>query len=49
LHGMFARPPFFHNGVAATLDAVVDFYNARFKANFTPQEKADLVAFLKAL
>ena len=49
LHGMTVRPPFFHNGVAATLEAVVDFYNARFKANFTPQEKADLVAFLKAL
>jgi hypothetical protein len=49
LHGMFARPPFFHNGIAATLEAVVDFYNARFKANFTPQERADLVAFLKAL
>jgi len=49
LRGMSARPPFFHNGVAATFDAVVDFYNARFKANFTPQEKADLVAFLKAL
>lgn len=49
LRGMSARPPFFHNGVAATLEAVVEFYDARFKANFTPQEKADLVAFLKAL
>jgi cytochrome c peroxidase len=49
LHGMAARPPFFHNGMAATLEDVVDFYNARFNANFTAQEKADLVAFLKAL
>jgi len=49
LHGMAARPPFFHNGMAATLDEVVEFYDERFKAGFTPQEKADLVAFLKAL
>ena len=49
LHGMAARPPFFHNGMAATLEEVVDFYNERFKAGFTPDEKADLVAFLKAL
>jgi cytochrome c peroxidase len=49
LHGMAARPPFFHNGMAATLEEVVDFYSARFKANFTPQEKMDLAAFLKAL
>jgi cytochrome c peroxidase len=49
LHGMTARPPFFHNGAAATLEDVVEFYNARFRANFTPQEKADLAAFLRAL
>ena len=49
LRGMAARPPFFHNGMAITLEDVVDFYNERFKANFTPQEKADLVAFLRAL
>jgi len=35
--------------MAITLEDVVDFYNERFKANFTPQEKADLVAFLRAL
>ena len=49
LHGMAARAPFFHNGMAATLEDVVDFYNARFNANFSTREKADLVAFLKAL
>lgn len=49
LHGMAVRAPFFHNGMAETLEDVVEFYNLRFKANFTNQEKADLVAFLKAL
>jgi hypothetical protein len=49
LHGMAARAPFFHNGMAATLEQVVDFYNERFNGHFTAQEKADLVAFLGAL
>jgi hypothetical protein len=49
LHGMVSRGPFFHSGAAKTLGDVVDFYNARFHANFTAQEKADLVAFLEAL
>ena len=49
LHGMAARAPYFHNGMAETLEDVVDFYNTRFDAHFTAREKADLVAFLKAL
>jgi cytochrome c peroxidase len=49
LRGLAARPPYFHNGSAATLEEVVDFYNDRFLLQLTPQEKADLVAFLRAL
>ncbi len=49
LRSLAARPPYFHNGSANNLDAVVDFYNKRFGIGFTEQEKADLVAFLKAL
>ncbi len=49
LHGMAARAPYFHNGMAETLEDVVDFYNTRFDARFTAREKADLVNFLKAL
>ena len=30
LRGLAARPPYFHNGLAADLNAVVDFYNERF-------------------
>lgn len=49
LRAAAARAPYFHNGSAATLDAVVTFYNQRFNMNLLPQEHADLVAFLSAL
>ena len=49
LRAVASHPPFFHNGMAATLDEVVEFYNMRFKADFTARERSDLVAFLKAL
>lgn len=49
LRGLAARAPYFHNGAAASLDEVVDFYNARFQMNLTEQEKRDLVSFLKTL
>jgi cytochrome c peroxidase len=49
LRGLAARPPYFHNGLAASLGAVVDFYETRFGIGFTAQEKSDLVAFLQAL
>jgi len=49
LRSLAPRAPYFHNGSAATLEKVVDFYNERFSINFTEQEKADLVAFLKSL
>src|SRR5262249_51126176 len=49
LRGLAARAPYFHNGFAATLTDVVEFYNSRFNIGLTVQEKSDLVAFLKAL
>ena len=49
LRGLAARAPYFHNGSAATLDEVVNFYNVRFQMNLTPQEKRDLVNFLQTL
>ena len=49
LRALAARAPYFHNGSAATLDDVVDFYDTRFELHLSRQEKADLVAFLKAL
>jgi cytochrome c peroxidase len=49
LRGLAARAPYFHNGSAATLADVVEFYNQRFGIGFTQQQKADLVAFLNSL
>jgi cytochrome c peroxidase len=49
LRGLAARAPYFHNGSAATLMDVVNFYDKRFKIGFTNQQKADLVAFLNTL
>lgn len=43
------RAPYFHNGSAATLDAVVNFYDQRFQLGLSAGEHADLVAFLNAL
>ena len=49
LRGLAARAPYFHNGSAANLDEVVDFYDQRFAIGLTASEKADLVAFLRSL
>lgn len=49
LRALAARPPYFHNGAAADLAAVVDFYNTRFAIGLTPAERQDLVAFLRTL
>jgi len=49
LRALAARPPYFHDGSAETLADVIRFYDVRFQARFTEQEKADLLAFLRAL
>jgi cytochrome c peroxidase len=49
LRALAARAPYFHNGSAKDLGAVVDFYNQRFAINLTAQERTDLVNFLSAL
>jgi hypothetical protein len=49
LRNLAARPPYFHDGSAANLDAVVNFYNNRFNLNLTAQQHTDLVNFLSAL
>jgi len=49
LRGLAARAPYFHNGSAATLTDVVEFYDQRFGIGFTQQQKTDLVNFLNAL
>jgi cytochrome c peroxidase len=49
LRGLAARAPYFHNGAAANLDELVNFYNQRFQMNFTDKEKKQLIAFLNSL
>jgi cytochrome c peroxidase len=49
LRALAARAPYFHNGAAADLPAVVKFYNDRFGIGFSDDEQRDLVSFLKAL
>jgi cytochrome c peroxidase len=49
LRGLASRAPYFHNGSAATLLDVVNFYDQRFAIGFTDQQKTDLVNFLNSL
>jgi cytochrome c peroxidase len=49
LRALAARAPYFHNGIAATLEDVVRHYEIHFDFVFTDEERADLVAFLNAL
>jgi hypothetical protein len=49
LRGLAARAPYFHNGSAANLDELVNFYNQRFQMNLTNKQKKELIAFLNSL
>jgi len=49
IRALAARAPYFHNGIAATLEDVVRHYEAHLGFVFTNEERADLVAFLNAL
>ena len=53
LRGLWNPPhltgPYFHDGSAKTLEAVVDHYVRVFELNLTAQQRADLVQYLKTL
>ena len=49
LRGLWQHPPYFHDGSAATLEAVVEHYNRVRSLGLSAQQKADLVQFLKSL
>jgi hypothetical protein len=49
LRGLAARAPYFHDGSAAGLKDVVEFYDNHFQIGLSVQEKADLLAFLSSL
>jgi cytochrome c peroxidase len=49
MRGLAARAPYFANGQAPDLRAVVQYYDDRFHIDYTEQEKTDLVNFMGAL
>jgi cytochrome c peroxidase len=49
LRALGARAPYFHNGSAEDLFAVVAHYQAALGFVFTPAQRNDLVAFLSSL
>src|SRR4029079_9801522 len=49
LRGLLQHAPYFHDGSAADLLAVVNHYDKHFGLNLTAAQKADLVEFLKTL
>jgi len=49
LRGLAGRSPYFHDGQAASIEDLVDFYDSRFTIHLTCDEKKDLGNFLEAL
>ena len=49
LRGMAARAPYFSNGSAKDLRAVIDFYNRRYNIGYSEREKQDLANLMRAL
>lgn len=49
LRGLAARAPYFHNGSAANLQELVNFYDRRFQIGLTPLQMRDLIHFLQSL
>jgi cytochrome c peroxidase len=49
LRGIKDSPPYLHDGRLLTLEDTVEFFNLIQELKLTPQEKADLVAFLRTL
>ena len=49
LRGLLQHAPYFHDGSAADLMAVVNHYDRQFGLNLTAAQKADLVEYLKSL
>lgn len=49
LRGLLQHPPYFHDGSAPDLAAVVDHYVKRFGLTLTAAQKADLVEYLKSI
>jgi len=49
LRGIKDSPPYMHDGKCLTLEDTVEFFNLVFQLKLTQEEKAGLVAFMRAL
>jgi mono/diheme cytochrome c family protein len=49
LAGLWQHPPYFHNGSAPTLEAVIETYDTKKALGLTSAQKADLAQYLKSL
>jgi hypothetical protein len=49
LRALWQHPPYFHDGSAADLAAVVDHYDRHLRLNLTADQKSDLIEYLKSL
>lgn len=49
LRGIKESPPYMHDGRAFTLEDTVELFNLALGTKLSPQEKSDLVAFLRVL
>lgn len=49
LKGVWQHAPYFHDGSAPTLEAVVQTYNTKRSLGLTPQQIADVAQYLKSL
>jgi cytochrome c peroxidase len=49
LRGLFQHAPYFHDGSAKDLGAVVEHYDSLFGLGLTADQKGDLVEYLKSL
>jgi mono/diheme cytochrome c family protein len=49
LRALWQHPPYFHDGSAPDLLAVVNHYDTLFSLGLTAKQKADLIEFLKSL
>jgi cytochrome c peroxidase len=49
LRGIKESPPYLHDGRCLTLEDTVEFFNLVLALHLTPEEKRDLVAFMRVL
>jgi len=49
LRALWQHPPYFHDGKAANLGAVVDHYDATLNLKLSAEQKKDLVEYLKSI